>query len=91
MSKPKLGIHYEQDDEGKDTGRVQVADEDEDYVVDTFDTEEEAEKAMAKMQAEFDRNDKIKAEYLEWEKDCLNRHKMTEEELRVYLVNYVIV
>ena len=46
---------------------------------------------QAKMQAEFDRNDKIKAEYLEWEKDCLNRHKLTEEELRVYLVNAVIV
>ena len=43
------------------------------------------------MQAEFDRNDKITAEYLEWEKDCLNCHKMTEEELCVYLVNSVIV
>ena len=87
----KLGIFYEQDDEGKDTGRVQVAEEGADYVLDTFDTEEEAEKEMARLQAEFDRNDKIKAEYLEWEKDCLARHKITEEELRVYLVNYVCV
>ncbi len=91
MSKPKLGIHYEQDDEGKDTGRVQVADEDEDLVLDTFDTEAEAEKAMAKMQAEFDRNEKIKVAYLEWEEACMDFYKITKEELRHYLVNYVIV
>lgn len=87
----KLGIFYEQDDEGKDTGRVQVADEDEDIVYDTFDTEEEAEKAMVKMQAEFDRNEKIEKEYLEWEKDCLSRHAISQEELRVFLVNCVII
>ena len=91
MSKTKLGIFYEQDDKGNDTGRVQVADEENDEVLDTFDTEEEAETEMAKLQAEFDRNDKITAEYLEWEKDCLARHKITEEDLRVYLVNSVIV
>ena len=86
----KLGIHYEQDDDGKDTGRVQVADEDLDLVLDTFDTEEAAEAAMAKLQAEFDRNDKIEAEYLEWEKSCLARHEIDREELRVYLVNSVM-
>lgn len=87
----KLGIFYEQDDTGKDTGRVQVADEDEDIVYDTFDTEEEADKAMAKMQAEFDRNDEIEKEYLEWEKNCLSRHGISQEELRVFLVNVVMV
>ena len=87
----KLGIFYEQDAEGKDTGRVQVADEEEDYVIETFDTEKEAEEYMAKLQAEYDRNDKIKAEYLQWEKECMARHKITEDELRHYLVNYVCV
>ena len=87
----KLGIFYEQDDAGKDTGRVQVANEDLDEVLDTFDTEEEAEIAMAKMQAEFDRNDEIEKEYLEWEKSCLSRHSISEEELRVFLVNSVII
>ena len=87
----KLGIFYEQDDEGKDTGRVQVADEEDDCVIETFDTEKEAEEYMAKLQAEEDRNDKIKAEYLQWEKDCLARHRITEDELRHYLVNSVCV
>jgi len=87
----KLGIFYEQDDKGEDTGRVQVADEEDDYVLETFDTEEEAEGYMARLQAEYDRNDKIKAEYLQWEKDCLARLKITEDELRHYLVNYVCV
>ena len=87
----KLGIFYEQDDEGKDTGRVQVADEEDDYVIETFDTEKEAEEYMAKLQAENDRNDKIKAEYLQWEKECMVRHNITEDELRVYLVNIVII
>lgn len=87
----KLGIFYEQDDEGKDTGRVQVADEEDDYVIETFDTEKEAEEYMAKLQAENDRNDKIEAEYLLWEKECMARHNITEDELRVYLVNVVII
>lgn len=87
----KLGIFYEQDDAGKDTGRVQVANEDLDEVLDTFDTEEEAKIAMAKMQAEFDRNDEIEKEYLEWEKSCLSRHSISEEELRVFLVNSVMI
>lgn len=87
----KLAIYYEQNEEGIDTGRVQVVDEDEDLVLDTFDTEPEAEAAMAKMQAEDTRDEKIKKEYLEWEKDCLARHEITQEELRVYLVNVVII
>ena len=87
----KLGIYYEQDDEGKDTGRLQVADEEDDYVIETFDTEKEAEEYMAKLQAEYDRNDKIKAEYLQWEKECMARHNITEDELRHYLVNNVCV
>jgi len=87
----KLGIFYEQDDAGKDTGRVQVADVDEDIVFDTFDTEEEAEAAMIKMQAEFDMKDKIEEEYLEWERGCLARHEIDKDELRRYLVNVVII
>lgn len=87
----RLGIFYEQDDAGKDTGRVQVADEDKDEVFDTFDTEEEANAAMAKMQAEFDRNDKIEKEYLKWETECLSRHTISQEELRVFLVNSVMI
>lgn len=87
----KLGIFYEQDDEGKDTGRVQVADEEDDYVIETFDTEEEAEEYMAKLQVEYDRNNKIKSEYLQWEKECMTRHNITEDKLRHYLVNDVCV
>ena len=87
----KLAIYYEQDDAGKDTGRVQVVDEDEDLVLETCDTEPEAEAAMARIQAEDDRNAKITAEYLEWEKDCLARHEIDQEELRSYLVNVVII
>lgn len=87
----KLGIFYEQDDAGKDTGRVQVADEDEEILYDTFDTEEEAEAAMVKMQAELDMKDKITEEYLEWEKECLARHEIDKDELRIYLVNVVII
>ncbi|MBA7716657.1 hypothetical protein ES703_125731 [subsurface metagenome] len=64
---------------------------DEELVYDTFDTEEKAEAAMIKMQAEFDMKDKITEEYLEWERCCLARHKIDEEELRRYLVNVVII
>ncbi|GAH83938.1 unnamed protein product [marine sediment metagenome] len=87
----KLAIYYEQDDAGKDTGRVQVVDEDEDLVLETYDTETEAEAAMATIQAIDDRNAKIKAEYLEWEKACLANHKISQDDLRVYLANVVIL
>lgn len=87
----KLGIAYEQDDASVDTGRVQVVDEDMDIVLDTLDTEEEAKVEMAKIQAEFDRNDKIQAEYLEWETACMARHEIGEDDLREYLVNAVII
>ncbi len=87
----KLAIYYELDDAGKDTGRVQVVDEDEDLVLDTLDTEDEAEKAMARIQAEDERNEKITAEYLEWEKACLGRHNISKDDLRGYLVNVVII
>lgn len=85
----KLAIYYELDDAGKDTGRVQIAD-DEELVYAVFDTEEEAGTAMATMQAECDREDKIKAEYLKWEKKCLARHTISQENLRVFLVNVVL-
>ena len=87
----ELGIHLEQDDAGALTGKFQVVDEDLELVLDTFDTEEEAKIAMAKMQAEFDRDDEIEKEYLEWEKSCLSRHSISEEELRVFLVNSVLI
>lgn len=45
---------------------------------------------MIKMQAEFDRDDKIREEYLEWEEDCLSRYTISKEELRVFLVNWVM-
>lgn len=87
----KLGIFYEQDDKGKDTGRVQVVDEDEDLVLETYPTEPEAEAAMAKIQEEDTRNEKIEKEYLEWEKGCRARHKISKDELRSYLVNMVCI
>jgi len=87
----KLAIYYEQDDAGKDTGKVQVVDEDEDLVLETCDTEPEAKAAMARIQAEDVRNAKITAEYLEWEKGCLTRHEISKGDLREYLVNVVII
>jgi len=83
----KLGLFMEEDDKGKLTGRWQVANEELEEVFDTFDTEEEAQAAMDKMQAEFDRNDKIEAEYLTWEKECMARHNISQEDLRVFLAN----
>ena len=85
------GIHYEEEDAGTLTGKVQVVDEGLELVLDTFDTEEEAETEMAKLQVEFARNEKVQAEYLEWETACLARHEISQEELRVYLVNVVII
>ena len=87
----KLAIYYEQDGAGKDTGRVQVVDEDEDLVLETCDTEPEAEAAMARIKSEDERNAKITAEYLEWEKGCLAHHEISKDDLRVYLVNVVII
>jgi len=86
----KYEIFLEQNDKGEDTGRFQVAEEDADFVLETFATEKEAEAFMARVQAESDRDDKIKAEYLDWEKACLSRHDISEDDLRVYLVNVVI-
>lgn len=83
----KLGLFMEEDDKKHLTGRWQVANEVEEEVFDTFDTEEEAQAAMDKMQAEFDRDDKIEAEYLTWEKECMARHNISQEDLRVFLVN----
>ena len=87
----KFAIYYELDNEGIDTGRVQVVDEDEALVVGTYPDEPAAEAAMAKMQAEDIRNEKITAEYLKWEEDCLARHEISKDDLRVYLVNVVII
>ncbi len=83
----KLGLFMEEDEKGKLTGRWQVAFEEDDEVLDTFDTEEEAQAAMEKLQAELDRNDKIEAEYRQWEKDCMARHNISQEDLRVFLAN----
>ena len=90
--KLKLGIFYEQDENGKDTGRVQVAETGKDaFVLETFDTEEAAQKYIKKEQAEADRNERIKVEYLAWESATRKTHKITRNDLRHYLVNYVCV
>jgi len=83
----KLGLFMEEDEKKELTGRWQVAFEEEDEVLDTFDTEEEAQQYMEKLQAELDRNDKIEAEYLAWEKECMARHNISQEDLRVFLAN----
>ena len=83
----KLGLFMEEDEKKELTGRWQVGNEELEEVYDTFDTEEEAQKAMEKMQAEFDRDDKIEAEYLAWEKECMARHNISQEDLRVFLAN----
>lgn len=88
----KLAIFFEVDDAGEDTGRVQVADDGEDSIVyDTFDTEEEAEIAMAKMQDEFDQEDEAKSKYLGWEEEFLSCHSISKKRLRGFLVNVVII
>lgn len=58
----KLDLCQEEDEDGKLTGRWQVADCEADEVYDTFDTEEEAEKEMVKLQAQFDKEETIKKE-----------------------------
>ncbi|MBA7688533.1 hypothetical protein ES703_97017 [subsurface metagenome] len=87
----KLALYMEEDEKNQLTGRWQVGEEGEDYVLDTFDTEEEATAYMIKLQAEFDRNDEIEKEYLEWEKSCISRHSISEEDLRVFLANSVMI
>ena len=87
----KLAIFLELDNDGNETGRFQAAldvEEGEDsYVWETFDTEGEAQEYIDKMNAEFERNEKIKAEYLAWEKECMARHNISQEDLRVFLAN----
>jgi hypothetical protein len=87
----KFIICLELDDEGKETGKFQVAEEEDDYVIETFDTEEEAETYIKVLQEDEERNEKIRAEYLEWEKACLTRHYITQENLRVFLCNVVLI
>jgi hypothetical protein len=91
MTEDRFGIHYEQDDAGKDTGRFQVVDEVDDFVLDTFDTEKEAEDYMAEREEEFAIHKDMEREYLAFEEGYLARHKVDREELRVYLVNMVLV
>ncbi len=86
----KLGIYYAQDDEGKDTGIVQVADAEDEVVYGEYDSLEEAERELIRLQAESDRDDKIEVEYRQWEKDCMARHDIGLEELRVLLANGVV-
>jgi hypothetical protein len=87
----KFVICLELDDKENETGRFQVVDEGLDLVLDTFDTEAKAVTEMRRLQAESDRDDKIAAEYLEWEKGCMKRHKISRDDLRVYLVNAVCI
>ncbi|MBA7480512.1 hypothetical protein ES707_15973 [subsurface metagenome] len=89
----KYALYDELDDAGKETGRIQVVEETDDLVFATFEADEleKAKKEMARLQAESDREDQIEKEYLDWEKQCLSRHKITKDELRVFLVNCVII
>lgn len=87
----KYALYDEVDDRDQLTGKVQVVEEEDDIVFDTYETEEEARKEMVRLQAESDRDDKIGAEYLEWEKACMERHSISEDELRTYLCNVIIV
>ena len=84
-----FAVFLDIDDDENLTGRFQVAEDD--YVLKVFDTEAEAEAWRDKMQAERDRNEKLGAEYLEWEKAALERHSVDTHELRDYLVNCVMV
>ena len=86
----KLAIYFELDDAGKDTGRVQVVDEEDDLVVAVEETEEKADVELKRLQAEYDMWDKIKASYLAWEEAFLKKNEYKKEELRDYLVNCVI-
>lgn len=90
MAEDRFGIHYEQDDDGKDTGRFQVVDEVDECVLDTFDTEKEAEDYMAKCEEELAIHKDIETEYLAWEEGYLARHNISKDELRVWLVNGVL-
>ena len=80
------------DKNNKKTGRIQVVEETDQLIFDTFEANEleKAKKEMEKLQAESDVEDQVEKEYLEWEKQCLSRNKITKDDLRDYLVNVVI-
>ena len=86
----KLAIYYETDTEGKDTGKVQIVDEEDDIVLETFNTEEEADEALPKMQAEFDRNDKVELEYSTWENNIIVKYSISRTTIREMLVNGIV-
>ena len=81
----KLRVVEAEDSEGVSTGFV-IEDEHE-AIYSEYDTKEEAERELPELQAEMDLDEKLQAEYLEWEKACLERHGITPERLRVYLTN----
>lgn len=90
----KLGLFLEVDDKGKETGRFQAADDTEDpedsLVWETFNTEEEAQSYIDKMNAQFERDEKIEGEYREWEKSIINKYGIALDDLRVLLANGVV-
>ena len=86
----KLAIFEAEDSQGAKTGFV-ICPEDDDTIYSECDTREEAEGELPTLQAEIDLDDKLKAEYLEWETACLQRHGVDQERLRVFLVNSVMV
>jgi hypothetical protein len=88
---PKLGVFLELDEHGIETGRFVVADEVDEIIEDSFETEEEAETFKVTKQAEYDRNAHIGINYLEWEKACMEHTGISQDDLRSYLCNVILV
>lgn len=87
----KYALYDELDDDGKETGRIQVVEETDDLVFATFEVDEleKAKKEMVRLQDKSDRQDKMEKEYREWEKRCISRYGFIQKEIREYLVNVV--
>ncbi len=83
----KLAIYDPATMEGLVDGFVIASADPEHTIYSECDTLEEAQRELPELQAEMDLDDKLQAEYLEWEKACLERHGITPERLRVYLAN----
>ncbi len=83
----KLAVFDPQTMEGLVDGFVIASDDEEQVIYGEYDTKDGAETALVEVQAEVNLDDKLQAEYLDWEKVCLERHGITAERLRVYLAN----
>ncbi len=83
----KLAVFDPETMEGLVDGFVIASDEEGQPIYSQYDTLEEAQRELPELQAEVDLEEKLQAEYIEWEKACLKRHGITAERLRVYLAN----